>query len=132
MTRDKKILRFAKNLVELSREEGVITGARVADVLDGLKQHEGLRHKLLVLKTYLHYIRRGLAAQTAVVATPGALSPEALAAIEAGFSRIYQRPITAVTTPDPSLIAGVRIRIGDDVYDASIAGRLKRFTENVR
>jgi len=60
------------------------------------------------------------------------LSPEALAAIEAGFSKIYNRPIAAVTTPDPSLIAGVRIRIGDDVYDASIAGRLKRFAENVR
>lgn len=130
MTRDKKILQFAKNLVELSREDGVVVESRVADVLDGLKQVE-LRHKLLVLKTYLYYIRKAVAEQTAVVATPGALSPEALAAIETNFTKVYGRPISAVTQAEPSLIAGVRIRVGDDVYDASVAGRLKRFAENV-
>lgn len=130
MTRDKKILRFAKNLVELSREDGVVTEARVGDVLNGLKPAK-IRHKLILLKTYLYFIRRAVGEQTAVVATPGALGPDALAAIEANFSKVYNRPITAVTTPDASLIAGVRIRIGDDVYDASIAGRLKRLAENV-
>jgi len=84
-----------------------------------------------VLKSYLFYIRRAVAEQTAVVATPGALSPDTLAAIESKFSELYQRTISAVTHPDPSLIAGVRIRVGDDVYDASIAGRLKQFAENV-
>lgn len=130
MTRDKKILQFAKKLVELSREGGVVTEARVAECLSGLKKVE-LRHKLLVLKTYLHYIRKAVAEQTAVVSTPGALSPDALAAIESKFSKIYDRPIAAVTQSDPSLIAGVRIRVGDDVYDASVAGRLKRLAENV-
>jgi F-type H+-transporting ATPase subunit delta len=65
------------------------------------------------------------------VATPGALSAETLAAIETNFSKIYDRAITAETETDTSLIAGVRIRVGDDVYDASVAGRLKRLAENV-
>lgn len=130
MTRNKKILQFAKKLVELSREDGIVTESSVNEVLDGLKKAE-LRHKLLVLKTYLHYIRRAVAEQTAVVATPGALSQDALSAIETNFSRIYNRSITAVTSEDASLIAGVRIRIGDDVYDTSVAGRLKRLAENV-
>ncbi|HKK17819.1 MAG TPA: hypothetical protein VJ952_03975, partial [Opitutales bacterium] len=81
MTRDKKILKLAKNLVELSREDGVVTESRVSEVLGGLKQAE-LRSKLLVLKTYLYYVRRAVAEQTAVVSTPGALSPEALSAVE--------------------------------------------------
>ena len=130
MTRDKKILQLAKNLVELSREDGVVTEPRVSEVLKGLKQAE-LRRKLLVLKTYLYYIRRAVAEQTAVVSTPVALSPEALSAIESNYSKVYDRRISAVTKDDPSLIAGVRIRVGDDVYDASVAGRLKRFAENV-
>jgi hypothetical protein len=50
MTRDKKTLRLARNLVELSRENGVVTEPRVAEVLESLKKSE-LRHKLLVLKT---------------------------------------------------------------------------------
>ena len=130
MTRDKKILSFAKKLVELSRDNGVVTEAKVSEVLAGLKQVKP-RHRLLVLKTYLQFIRKAIAEQTAVVATPGALGADALAAIESNFSSLYGRPITAVTQEDSSLIAGVRVRIGDDVYDASVAGRLKRLAENV-
>lgn len=130
MTRDKKVLQFAKKLVELSREDGVVTDAKVSEVLAGIKQVKP-RHELLVLKAYLHYIRKAIAEQTAVVATPGALSADALAAIESNFSKIYDRKITAVTTADESLIAGVRVRVGDDVYDASVAGRLKRLAESV-
>ena len=130
MTRDKKVLSFAKKLVELSRDNGVVTEAKVSEVLAGIKQVKP-RHELLVLKTYLHFIKKAVAEQTAVVATPGALSADALTAIESNFSNVYGRPITAITTEDASLIAGVRVRVGDDVYDASVAGRLKRIAESV-
>ena len=130
MTRDKKVLSFAKKLVEMSRDNGVVTESKVSDVLAAIKQAKP-RKELLVLKTYLYFIRKALAEQTAVVATPGALSADALASIESSFSKIYGRPITAVTKTDTSLIAGVRVRVGDDVYDASVAGRLKRIAESV-
>jgi F-type H+-transporting ATPase subunit delta len=130
MIRDKKILSFAKKLVELSREDGLVTEGKVTEVLTGLKQVKP-RHRLLILKTYLQYIRRAVAEQTAVVATPGRLSSDALAVIESNFSSLYGRTISAVTKTDSSLIAGVRVRVGDDVYDSSIAGRLKRLAENV-
>jgi F-type H+-transporting ATPase subunit delta len=130
MTRDKKILRLAKKLVEMSRDNGVVTESKVAEVLAGIKKLRP-RQELCLLKAYLNYIRKAVAEQTARVATPGTLSPEALAEIESNFSKLYGRPITAVTSEDKSLIAGVRIRVGDDVYDASVAGRLKRLAENV-
>ncbi len=130
MTREKKIVQFVKKLVELSKEEGVVTEARVAEVLSGLKDAT-VRRKLTVMKTYLSYIRKALAEQTALVTTPGALGTETLAAIEANFSKRYGRAISTETTTDASLIAGLRIRVGDDVYDASVAGRLKRLAENV-
>ena len=130
MKRDKKITQFAKKLVELSKEGGVVTEAKVTEVLAGLKQVQP-RQYLAILKSYLAYIRRELAAQTAVVATPSALSDDALKAIEAKFSSVYGRPIKAVAENDSSLIAGVRVRVGDDLYDASVAGRLKRLAEQV-
>ena len=130
MKRDKKITQLAKKLVELSKDNGVVTDAKVSEVLAGLKQVQH-RHHLTVLKTFLSYLRREVALQTAVVSTPGALSDDALKAIEATYSKIYGRPISAVTQQDTSLIAGVRVRVGDDVYDASVAGRLQRLAENV-
>jgi F-type H+-transporting ATPase subunit delta len=130
MKRDQKITRLAKKLVELSKDNGVVTEAKVTEVLAGLKQVQH-RHHLTVLKTFLSYLRREIALQTAVVMTPGALSDDALKAIEATYSKMYDRPVSAVIQQATSLIAGVRVRVGDDVYDASVAGRLQRLAENV-
>lgn len=130
MKRDKKTTQLAKKLVELSKDNGIVTEAKVAEVLAGLKQVK-LRHHLTVLKTFLVYLRREVALQTAVVSTPASLSADSLKEIESNFSKLYGRTISAVIQQDTSLIAGVRVRVGDDVYDASVAGRLKRLAENV-
>ncbi|CAA6676414.1 MULTISPECIES: FoF1 ATP synthase subunit delta [unclassified Lentimonas] len=130
MKRDKKIIQFAKKLVELSKDNGVVTEAKIGEVLAGLKQAKHRQH-LTVLKNYLTFVRREVALQTAVVSTPDALSADTLKAIEAKYTKIYGRTITATIQKDTSLIAGVRVRVGDDVYDASVAGRLQRLAENV-
>ena len=130
MNRDQKITKLAKKLLELSKDNGVVTESKVAKVLAGFQQVQHRRH-LTVLKTFLNYLRREVALQTAVVSTPTRLSDDALKAIEVQFSKLYNRPVNAVTQQDTSLIAGVRVRVGDDVYDASLAGRLQRLAESV-
>ena len=130
MKRDQKTNKLAKKLVELSKDNGVVTKSRVGEVLNGLQQVQH-RHHLATLKTFLNYLRREVALQTAVVSTPTDLSGDALKAIEVQFSKLYNRPVNAVIQPDTSLIAGVRVRVGDDVYDASVAGRLQRLAESV-
>jgi F-type H+-transporting ATPase subunit delta len=130
MKRDQKITKLAKKLVELSKENGVVTESKVSEVLAGFRQVQH-RHHLVVLKTFFGHLRREVALQTAVVSTPAVLSDDTLRAIEAQFSKLYNRPVSAVTKKDTSLIAGVRVRVGDDVYDASVAGRLQRLAESV-
>ena len=130
MKRDKKITQLAKKLVELSKEDGLVTEARVVELLAGLKQ---IRHRsyLIILKTFLVRLRRELALQTAVVSTPNSLSEETLEKISAKYSAIYGRAISAEVEEDTSLIAGVRVRVGDDLYDASVAGHLQRLADCV-
>ena len=130
MKRDKKITQFAKKLVELSKENGLVTETKVKEILAGLKQMQH-RHHLTILKTFLMYIRREIKLQTAMVSTPVNLSEESLKEIEARFTQSYERPIKAVEHTDTYLIAGVRIRVGDDLYDSSIAGSLQRFAKSV-
>lgn len=130
MNRDQKITKLAKKLLELSKDNGVVTESKVAKVLAGFQQVQHRRH-LTVLKTFLNYLRREVALQTAVVSTPTELSDDALKAIEVQFSKLYNRPVNTVTQLDTSLIAGVRVRVGDDVYDASIDGCLQRIAESV-
>jgi F-type H+-transporting ATPase subunit delta len=59
------------------------------------------------------------------------LSEETLEKISAKYSAIYGRTISAEVEEDTSLIAGVRVRVGDDLYDASVAGRLQRLADCV-
>jgi F-type H+-transporting ATPase subunit delta len=131
MQRHKKVIRLAKKLVLLSKDSaGSLSAERVNEVLAGLRQVQP-RHHLLVLRKYLNYLRRELARQTAVVASPATLTPESLEAIAKHYSKIYDRPIQAQATEDTSLIAGVRVRVGDDSYDASVSGSLQRLAESV-
>lgn len=130
MKRDTNIIRFAQKLVELSKDNGVVSEAKVSEILAALKQVRH-RHHLQVLKTLLVYLRREWALQTAVVSTPTSLSAESIRALEASFTKLYRRPVSAVVQTDISLIAGVRVRVGDDVYDASLAGRLQCLAKNV-
>ena len=131
MIRYQNINKLAKKLLELSKDSGVVSESKVNEVLAGLQQVQH-RHHLKVLKTFLNYLRREVALQTAVVTTPTRLSDDALKAIEVQFSKLYSRPVSAVIQLDTTLIAGVRVRVGDDIYDASVAGRLQRLAESVK
>jgi F-type H+-transporting ATPase subunit delta len=70
-----------------------------------------------------------LAWQTAEVTSSTALEASTVESLKESFSKRYDRPIDVKTKIDPSLIAGIRVKIGDDVFDASIAERLKRISE---
>ena len=129
MKRDKQISQLAV-LVALSKDsEGIITGSTVYQVLSGLKQVQPRRY--LALLKCLEHIRREIALQTAEVSAPSALSEEAPKAIEQHYSTFYGRSIRARSITKKSLIAGVRVRVGDDLYDASIAGQLRRIAHQV-
>ena len=36
----------------------------------------------------------------------------------------YKRVITAAARPNPALLAGLRVRVGSDVYESSVAAQL--------
>ena len=40
------------------------------------------------------------------------------------MTKKYQRPVTATAKPNPKLLAGLRVRVGDDIYESSVAGQL--------
>jgi len=130
MQRDVKIVRFAKRLVAMAQEDGVVREERVREILDALKENPP-RHHARLLRAFLRHVRRELSMQTARVWSAGTLSEETVGRLEAYFSQCYERTVSAQLENDPSLIAGVRIRVGDDLYDASVAGRLQRLADAV-
>jgi|BarGraIncu00222A_1022003.scaffolds.fasta_scaffold19529_4 F-type H+-transporting ATPase subunit delta len=67
---------------------------------------------------------RGIIAAT--VTTPGPLSEPELAAVKKRVEQLAGAHVELSTATDPSLLGGLRVRIGDLQIDASVSGRLER------
>jgi F-type H+-transporting ATPase subunit delta len=40
------------------------------------------------------------------------------------MTKRYSRPVTATAKPNAKLLAGLRVRVGSDIYESSVAGQL--------
>ncbi len=59
-----------------------------------------------------------------VVAAP--ISDEQRDRLVAALSRVLKKKLTPHVVVDPSILGGVKARVGDEVFDGSIRGRLER------
>lgn len=122
-THQKQAQQFARRLFKLSVVDGVVSPERVAGVLEYVEKHHPA-NPLMVLKAYHRLVAAEIAKSRALVEHAGSIGDPILRAIAAAMTQGYRRPITAVARPNPALIAGLRVRVGDDVYESSIAGQL--------
>ncbi len=114
---------YAKQLLQISLENGVVSAERVAGVLEYLEKNPPARPQA-VLAAYHKLVAAELAKGEARVEHAGPVSAEALASVAAALGKRYNRPVTAISAPNPKLLAGLRVRIGDDVFESSVSGQL--------
>ena len=119
----RKAQQFARQLFKLSVVDGVVSAERVSGVLEYIEKHRPA-NPVMVLKAYARFIAAELAKGEAVVEHAGAINATALSAIAAAMTKKYSRPVTALAKKNDSLLAGLRIRVGDDTYESSVAGQL--------
>jgi F-type H+-transporting ATPase subunit delta len=123
MRADKKTKALAKQLFKLSLVNGAVSPEQVTGVLGYIEKHAP-RQSLALLQLYHRAISAELAKSNAVVEHAGPLSDTALKSIEAAMTRKYSRAVTASAKPNPKLLAGLRVRVGSDVYESTVAGQL--------
>lgn len=123
MAADKQLARTARTLFRLSLADGQLAEERVRAVLDWFAKARPPK-ALALLRAYHRLVASELARSRAIVEHAGELPSSALAALIAEFSRRYGRSISAIQRENPALIGGLRVTIGDDVYERTIAGQL--------
>lgn len=119
-----KARQLARQLFKLSLVDGVIASDRVSGVLEYIEKTKPASTSL-VLQAYRHLVAVELAKGEARVEHAGSVDKAMLDGIAAQMSSRYGRSIHATARPNPSLIAGLRVKVGDDVFEASVAGRLQ-------
>ena len=126
----KKAQQFARQLFKMSVVNGAISPERVAGVLQYIDSRK-VANPLIVLKAYARLVENELAKNQAVVEHAGTIGHDTLATIAAAMTKKYSRPVTAVAKPNPALLAGVRVQVGDDVYESSVASQLAALSASV-
>ena len=87
---------------------------RAAAERDGISMHAA------VLKAVDDYLDR----RTARVESPVPLAEPQQASIRTNLARRYGEGLIFAFTQNPGLIGGLRVQIGSDVFDGSVAARL--------
>lgn len=119
----KQIQQLSRQLFRLSLVDGALSAERVAGVLAYVEKHKP-PHTLAVLKAYQRLIASEVGRGRAVIEHAGELQPPLVEAIVKAMSESYRRPITGTARRNDALLAGIRVRVGDDVYEASVASQL--------
>ena len=130
MAINKQAQQLARQLFKLSFADGQLSAERITGVL-GYVEKTRPANALTVLKAYQRLVVTELAKSNAVVEHAGAVSPALLQNIAAALTKKYGRPVTATARPNPALLAGLRVRIGDDIFENSVASQLETLSATV-
>lgn len=125
-----QIQQLARQLFQLSLVDGRLSEEQVAGVLAYVEKHEPV-NALAIVKEYRRLVAAEVAREVAIVEHAGPVEEASLSAIAGALSQRYKRHVTATARPNPGLLAGLRVRIGDDVFESSVSGQLAALATQV-
>ena len=119
----KQAQRDARQLFRLCLVNGSLDEERARDVVQRLVG-AARPGTLPVLSRFHRLVRLDREKRSARVISAVPLPPDIRALLEAGILRVYGPGIVTSFAEDPTLLAGVRLTVGSDVYDGSVRAGL--------
>jgi F-type H+-transporting ATPase subunit delta len=126
----KQARRKAKALFRAVQPEGVFDEGKLRHALE-LIAAEKPRGYLGMLSHLQHLVKLDVDRRTARVESPAPLGADAEANLKNTLTRRYGPGLYISFHVNPSLIGGLRIRVGSDVFDGSVSGRLKQLEDSL-
>jgi F-type H+-transporting ATPase subunit delta len=115
--------REARQLFRLCLVDGSLDEARARLVVQQVLA-AGRAGGLAVLTRFQRLVKRDRERHSAEVASAVPLPSHIRAEVEASLARFYGTGLMTSFVEDPTLLGGVRLRAGSDVYDGSVKGGL--------
>ena len=129
MKTTRQTLREAKRLFRLCMVDGTLDENRVRQVVQGVID-SGRPGGLKVLSRFHRLVRIERASRSAKIESPSPLPGDVRASIESDLTRLYGTGLLTSYADNPTLLGGVRITVGSDVFDGSIHARLNALAES--
>src|SRR5215216_950446 len=120
----KQARREAKELFRSSVANGVLDENRVRQIVSKVIEVKP-RGYIEILSHFERLVKLEIERRTARVESAVPLSPEVQADVTSKLSKIYGQGLNISFAQNPTLLGGLRIKIGSDVYDGSVQARLE-------
>jgi len=119
----KKARRDAKALYRSCQVDGMVDEQRARMAAQAVAEKKP-RNYLPILAHFARLVRLDLARRTAVVQSARPLAEDLRASVAAQLGRRYGPGMHVSFEVRERLIGGLRVQVGNDVYDGSVRGRL--------
>ena len=130
MSKDTKALKIAKGLLLLSlNNEGKADQERVKEIISELRK-EGVSKSIPILQHYLTLMKRKINSYQGVLETSSNENSALSKIFSEKLRQAMGNKIDLVQIKNESLIAGFKLRIGDDVYEDSLSSRISRLKKS--
>ena len=131
MLKEANSFSIAKNLVEISlNEEGRVDPGKIKLILAELR-NKPISYALPILRNFLSVVKTKIDSYEGYLEKVDPFSDSSSNIISENISQAHGRKIDFVIEENKALIAGFRLRIGDDVYEDSIASRIARLKKSL-
>jgi F-type H+-transporting ATPase subunit delta len=124
MKSTRRTRRAARRLFRLCLTDGRLDENRVRMFVRRIAS-SGRRGSLAVLSDLKRLVRLDFDRRRALVESATALGQDLRDEVTSGLARVYGTGLETSFEENPSLIGGMRIRVGSDVYDGSLRRRLE-------
>lgn len=128
ITQDSKL---AKRLAQLIVEAGEQGLTELRPALEKITAGRSAKDRKAFFKAFHKAVVREIRKETLAVESAKPLAPEVLEQLVNQFSAGRERPLQVVQSINPGLIAGMKVRLGDTVYDASLANNLQNLATRI-
>ena len=125
MKLNKEIRQLSRKMLQASFTDGQLDPGRISSLVDSLIAQKPRKY-IDVLKNYRRLLRLELEKRHATVETSSEADPAILSEIVANLKSKYGNDLSTEFHVDPQLLGGMRIRVGNDVWDGSVRNRLER------
>ncbi len=119
----KQARRDGRDLFKACLVDGILDEGRVRDAVAQVLKRKP-RGYLAIVVHFKRLVKLHLDRRTARVENATETTPEQQESIRSNLERQYGAGLQLTYWINPSLIGGLRVRIGSDIYDGSVAGRL--------
>lgn len=127
---NKETRQLSKELLRASFIDGRLDNARIGSLVTALIEKKP-RNYIKVLEAYQRLLRLEVEKRSATIETATELPWESGAQMLANLRRKYGSDLTARFVVNKELLGGMRLRVGNDVWDSSVRNRLHRLQQQL-